>query len=302
VIRRIRPQQPRLASGGAPHIDRSCRRPAQHHQHPGAITIQTETLGAGQGHKRGLADVQQGAHTRHIRLDPIAQARIGQVDQRRQAPARRDRSDFPPSLQRQVSPRRIVAAAVQEDDIARPRLGQGHVQRFDVRMSVVVQVREGLRLQAHGLDQRQVRRPGRDADPDARLRIGQSDYLQRQPQGAGTARRLDAPQPSGRSAFQPWEGRLLKAQGELAIARRADIALGRLYVQDGLFGGLNRRHDGDAAALVAIGADAQINLVWSRVRLHQHTQFHQGIGAGGRQAIKHGRCPWSPLGPGRCGG
>ncbi|MNS79140.1 hypothetical protein D3C72_1127840 [compost metagenome] len=190
---------------------------------------------------------------------------------------------------------------MQQDDIARLRLRQSGVQRLDIGGAVSVEMGIGLRLQAYGLDQRQVGRPGRRADPDMGAGIGLGDQLQRQTQGAGAARRLYPRQSTRSGGLQSGEGRVLKSEGEFHVARGADIALGGLRVQDRLLGCLHRRHDRNGPALVAIGADAEVDLVGARVGLHQQAQLHQGVGARGRQTIKHGLDPGWERAPGRSG-
>ena len=90
------------------------------HKRADAVAIDAEILVAALGDDDFVAGVDQPAQPRRILVEPAAEALIGDVDERDQ-PALDHRSrDLAPLVDVEVGAGRIVAAAVQQDDVARP--------------------------------------------------------------------------------------------------------------------------------------------------------------------------------------
>ncbi len=72
-----------------------------------------------------------------VRLEPVAEALVGEVDERQQPTLRDDVADLPPDVRGRVDARRVVAAGVEQHHVARrgaPERGE-HARRIQSRRS-----------------------------------------------------------------------------------------------------------------------------------------------------------------------
>ncbi len=214
-----------------------------------------------------LADHQ--AHPRRVGLEPIAEALIGEVDERDEAAALDQFGDLGPLAGRKIGAGRIVAAAVEKDEVAGPsRLQRSHhlVEQYPPARRVVIRVRH--HLDSGGRDQRAVVGPGRLADEDPRLRIGLADQIGREAKGAAAARSLEPDDPLVRRSGLAEQDRADQL-GEAGIALRAQIGLGLLPLPEQPLRLLDGAQDRGPAPGIAIDSDSDVDLVRPRIGVAQ---------------------------------
>ncbi len=231
--------------------------------------------------------VDQAAQAGGVFVEAVAQALVGDVDQGQQAFAGDQRGDVTPLVRRHLGAGRVVAAAVQQDDVAGDCAFQrAHhvVEHQGLGGAVEEGVVDGLK--ARGLHQPGMGRPGRLAQPDARPGVGAGDQRRRQAQRAGAAGGLDAGDARIGGVGAQHDGG--QAAQEAGITFGRDIFLARLAVDQPRLGGLDAGQDRRAAGLVAIDADAQVELVRPRIGAQLRQQGQHRIQRLFRYAVEEG--------------
>ena len=118
--------------------------------------------------------------------------------------------------------------------------------------------------------------PGRITDPHGGAGPGASDEVGAQPQRAGAAGCLHPGDPVGPGERTKDDGgeQIDKAR----VTLRPQIGFAALFGQQHRFGRLHRAHHRGRARLVAIDADAQVNLVGARIGAILRDQPQQRVG------------------------
>ena len=241
-----------------------------------AVTINSEILVAALPDQHFVARRKDPAQTRRILIESAAQTLIGDVDERQQPALDNGPVDVGPLPGIEIGAGRIVAAAVEQDDIARAAtLDRGHhrVEADAAAGAIVIGIFDRFELDA--VNDRLVVGPGRCAENDPRLRVGRGDQLEAEPQRAASARSL---QPGdavvgGMLAEHDRPQQL----GEQSVAGAAEIALAVLRLPQPLLGCLDRAQDRGAANAVTIDAYADIDFLRALVGIGEADQLQQRI-------------------------
>ena len=162
------------------------------------VAIAAEILVAALRDQRLLGRLDDQPRARRVGLEPVAEALIGEVDERDQAALRDQVGDRAPLVQVEIGAGRIVAAAVEQDEIA--RLGAARARPSSGRSRSSRLVPGVIRIGDH-LDARRRRSAAHDWARSARRRrcapcgLAARDQLGAEPQRAAAARRLQADDP-----------------------------------------------------------------------------------------------------------
>ncbi len=201
------------------------------HQHrPDPLGVQREGLrerGRDQQLDARPRDLQQ---PRGVLAQPVAEALVGEVDQRQDPPLLDQVADPAPQRRRRVHPGRVVARAVEQHDVAR----RGGPERGEHRVLVdppAGRVGVGVRAdpEPRGVEQLRVVGPGRLAHPQRLRGAGLAQEIRRHAQPAGAARRLRRERPAGRDGLvigAQHEGADEVAIGGLAVDRPVELGAG----------------------------------------------------------------------------
>ena len=179
---------------------------------------------------------------------------------------------------------------MQQHEIAGIGLAQRIEHRIDpdhVFLRVVIGVRD--ELEPGAAQQGNMIGPGRIRHPHLRIGARPQDQAGRNAQAAGAARGLDRTQAIGIACVA--ERQVLHPRIELRIARRADIGLAVLRIDDALLGLLDDVEDRRFPLRCAKHADAEIDLLGTRVVLMLGDQSEDGVGRRGLQGFKHNEAP-----------
>ena len=134
-------------------------------QRADAVAIDAEILVAALGGDDFVAGRQKPAQAARVLVQPAPEALIGYVDEGKQPALGNDAGHLRPLLVVEVGARRIVTAAMQQDDVARLRLLQRSDHRIETdaaRVAVVIGIFD--LPQADGMDDRRMVGPGRGPD------------------------------------------------------------------------------------------------------------------------------------------
>ena len=191
--------------------------------------------------------------------------------------------DFAPLVFAQVGAGRVVAAAVEQGDVAAPRRAQrlDHLVEADRRLAALVIGIIDL-FEPDRTDDRRMVGPGRRADQHPRVAVGGGDQLEAQPKRAAAAGRLQ-PGDALVGRRSPKHDRPHQLD-EALVAGAAEIGLGRLGLEQAPLGLLHHLEDRRSALAVAEHADADVDLVGPRVGIGHDDQREQRI-AGDRRKI-----------------
>ena len=251
-----------------------------------AVAVEAEILVAAIGDDRLGHFGEDPAYAVGIPLHPLAEALVGKVEQRQHAVLRDELGDLVPFGRRIVDAGGIVAAAVEQDRIARRRIAQRGAQRFHIRRAVGRGVLEIPRLEPEVLQDLRVVGPARRTHQhfaDARP-LGQR---RRQPYRAGAAGGLHALNPAlHRGIFAEHERH--QRMDELHVALGAEISFRILFLDQLALGRLDRTEHRRAALAGAVDADAEVDLVGPRVLVVQLDQREQRVGRLGGDGLEHG--------------
>jgi hypothetical protein len=186
------------------------------------------------------------------------------------APLAQLRQRFP-LLVRQIGAARVVAAAVDQHELAGLRLVELAHHRVEIHaMARVVVVRVRVELEARHLQQRDVVRPRRIADVDARVRLAAREQMPGDAQPPAAARRLHGRHATGFQCRMILAVQQLGNTGvEARIARDRDVGLAVLRVDDRLLRAFDACEHGRAALLVLVDAHGEVDLAGMRVRAEQ---------------------------------
>ncbi|MNX99130.1 hypothetical protein D3C86_1315630 [compost metagenome] len=264
---------------------------ADHAQAAAALAIQREVLRERVGHQCRHVLAGQFAHGEGVVVEPRAKALVGHVHEGQQLARLEHRDDLAPLVLVQVHTGRVVAAGVQQHD-ATLRNGfdgrQHGVELQAARGGVVVRVR--IHLEAGALEDHAVVLPARVADPHLRGGEVALQEVGTHAQRAGAAQRLQR----GDAAFGAGGAVFAKHQRlhGLAVAGNASHrqvgARAHVREQRG-FGFGHGLHHRQAAFAVEIDADAQVDLVGTRVLLEVLVEREDRVARKGFDMFEHGK-------------
>jgi hypothetical protein len=242
------------------------------------VAIAAEILVAALRDQRLLGRLDDHPRARGIGLQPVAEALIGKVDEGDQPALRDEVGDGAPLVEIEIGAGRIVAAAVQQDEIARlgpPERVHHPVEAQSAALAGIIRISD--QLDAGGAEQRRMIGPGRLADEDACLGVRPRDQVGAEPQRAAAARRLQ-PDDAIVVARAGAEHDRLDQSGETGVAGRAEIGLGLLRVGQDALGRLDALQDRRVAGGVAVDADADVDLGRARIGGGERDQGDQAVG------------------------
>ena len=254
-------------------------------QRADAVAIDAEILVAALGNDDFVALRQYAAKAGRILVQAAPEALVGDVDERDQPALAAHVGDLRPLDRVEIGAGRIVAAAVEQRDVAGAALadlGQ-HVLEADRALSALV-IRIFHDLQADGADDRRVIGPARRPQQHSGATVGGRDQLEPQPQRAAAARSLDP----GDAVV----ARMLAEQdrpqqlGKALVAGAAEIGLGHLRIEQPPLGFLHHLEDWRIARGIAENADSDVDLVGPRIGFGHGDQGEQRIADHGRQVGK----------------
>ena len=260
------------------------------HQQPGALAVEPEVLGTRRGDHQLRQPRGEQPRGGGVFLEPVAEALIGEVDERHRALVLDQRRHLVPLRQRQVGAGRVVTRPVQQHHVARLHLGEVVHHAGEIhRPRLVVEIAVLCHVHAEMLEDRRVVGPGRCRQPDRHLRRRHLDELQRLVDRPGPAglRRTGQPLVLDRIAQHQARQRL----AETRIARKRGIGLGGLALPQLLFRRLHRPHHRRIAGGVLVDADAQIDLVLARVGAELGHQRNDLVGGQVFEVFKHQASP-----------
>ena len=236
------------------------------------------------------------AQTFGILFDTAGKALIGEVKQRQPAGSSTLLGQCAPLISGRVDTGRVVAAAVQQHQIACLHFSQrglhgGKVETLAGRIVVLVP----LDGKASSLEHADVVGPGGIGDPDSLGQTVAHHELGGDAQGTGTARRLSSlgPAAGDQRRIVP-EQQLLHDAAIFDIAFDTEVILGLLVGQELLLGFLDAVENGGGTGLILVDPDPQVDLVAARVSTEGFGQAQDRIRWGGNNLFKHG-IPCIPL-------
>ena len=236
------------------------------------------------------------AQTFGILFDTTGKALIGKVKQRQPAGGSTLLGQGAPLIASGVDTGRVVAAAVQQHQIAGLNFSQrglhgGKIEPLGGGVVVLVP----LDGQASGLEYADVVGPGGIGDPDGLGQTVAHHEFGGDTQSTGTARRLGGlGTATGNQRSILSEQQLLHDAAIFDIAFNTEVVLGLLVGQELLLGFLDAVKNGGGTGLVLVDPYAQIDLVAARVSAEGFGQAQDRIRWGGNNLFKHG-IPCIPL-------
>ena len=273
------------------------RRGAGDEQHRAdALRVERERLGERRRDEQLRARPDQLQQARGVLAQAVAEALVGKVHERQHPSLLDEVTDPAPQLRRRVHAGRVVAGAVEQDDVARRRLAEGTEHRGLVDPAAGrVRVRVRADLEAGREEQLRVVGPGGLAHPERLTGAGLAEQVRRDAQAAGPARGLGGQGPAGRHRLvvRPEDQvpdevavGLLAVDGavELGPRGRGQAALG---LDDGA-------EHGRPAGLVHEDARGQVDLALAGVVPERLGQAEDRIGRGGdagERRQRHGTGP-----------
>ena len=220
-----------------------------------------------------------------VLVEAAAEALVSDVDQRDQPALGHDPRHLGPLLGIEVRAGRVVAAAVEQNDIAGSRAAKRvshRIEADDGLAALVIRVFDDF--EANLSNDRRVVRPRRRSYEHPRVGIGHRDQLEPQPQRAAAPGRLDAGNPLVRSMLA--EQDRTKQLGEALVARASEIGFALLRLEQDALGLLHHLEDRRAALTVAKHADPDIDLVGPRIGIGHGDQGEQRVTLDGREIGK----------------
>ena len=260
-------------------------------QRADAVAIATEILVAALRDDHFVARPENAAQPVSILVQPAPEALVGDVDERDQPACRDQRGHLVPLLVVQVGAGRIVAAAMEQHDVAGLGLGQCGAHRVEPHRAagaIVIGIFD--QIEPDRVDDRRMVGPGRRSDQHPRIGIERaisSNPSRSAPQPPGVCNTDDA-LVVGMFAEQD------RAQqfGEALVAGAAEIGFGFLRLDQPLLGRLHHLEDRGAALAIAEHADPDVDLVWPRIGIAKRNQREQRIGFDGREIGEARRLPF----------
>ncbi|MNM76588.1 hypothetical protein D3C81_884150 [compost metagenome] len=251
-------------------------------QRANALAIQREGLGERAGNEEIQARLGEQAHSRCVFVDAVAEALVGDVEERHVPLGLQHVQHLQPVFLAQIDAGRVVAAGVQNHDGA----GRQGIQVFQQTAAIHalaggIVVTVVLHREAGGLEQRAVVFPARVADRNHGVRQQALEEIRTGFQCAGPANRLSGDhaafcQQLGISAEQ----QLLHALVIGGNTFDRQVATRCMGFDAGLFGGLHGAQQRQAAILVVIHANPQIDLAGTGIGIERFVQSQDGVAGG----------------------
>ena len=262
---------------------------AHHAQRPGALAVDAHALAEGIGDEEAQPRRRQRAHGPGVFGDAVAIALVGQVQVGQQLAPLQHRDQLRPLRAGEVHARRVVAARVQQHHAARGQAVQRGEHLVELQAAggrVVVGV--GVDRDPGAFEHGAVVVPGRVADPQRAARQPALDEIGAHFQAAAAAHRLqrgDAPAGDGLVGLAEQQVLHRGAHGARALDRQVGLraALG----QHPGFGLVHAVQHGDAAGVVEVDADGQVDLVRARVLLEGVVEAQDRVARVGLQVAEH---------------
>ena len=274
----------------AEDVDRLRRIRADDAQRAAALAVETHALRKRIGNEE--RDTRRGKrpHGVGIGLDAVAEALVGQVEVGDQPALAQQRDQDVPLATAEVDTGRVVAAGMEQHGAF------GRQTRERVQHAVEVQtagrgieVRVGVDRQPGALEHRAVVVPGRVADPDRAAGKEAIDEVGTDLQAAARADRLDGRDPAGgHRLVRGTEQQRLHRGAEVRCAFNRQIGLRGPAAANDSLGAANRGHDRDAAFVVEVDADAQVDLVRTRIFLEVLVEAQDRVAREVRNVLEHG--------------
>ena len=254
-----------------------------------AVAIEPEVLVAAVGDQSLGHFGKDPAQAISVLFHPGTEALVGQIDDRQQPLGLEQRGDLVPLGVAVIDPAGVVAAAVQQDRVARFGLADGGAQRVHVHLSRLGSVDEALELEPEVGDDLRVIGPARRAHPDAGC-ARTLRQCQCQPHRAGAARGLHAVDPAALGRIVLPEHVRQQRVDEAHVAFRPEVGLRILCFQQLALGRLDAGEHRSGAAVGAVNAHAEIDLVGPGISVVELDQREQRVGGLLLKVGKHGQC------------
>ena len=244
---------------------------------PSSVAIAAEILVAALRDDRLLGRLDDQPGPRRIGFEAVAEALISEVDERDQAALGDQAGDDAPLVHVEIGAGGIVAAAVEQDEVARLGLAERRHHPIEADLAAVAGV-IGIadHLDSGRGDQGRVIGPGRLAGEDPGERVGPGDQLGAEPKRAAAARSLQADDPAVVRCVRAEHDRPDQLD-ETDVALRADIGLGRLGLDEAALGRLDALQDRGVAGGVAIDSDSDVDLLRTGIGIGERDQSDQRI-------------------------
>ena len=291
----------------AQHVGRLRRVRAHDRQRAAALAVQAHVLGEAVGDEEAQPLGGQRADREGVLLQAVAIALVGQVQEGDQLALLQHRDQRVPLRLRQIHAGRVVAARMQQHDAARRRLRQRLQHRVEAQAAGLgVVVRVAAALQPRALEDGAVVVPGRVAQVDGAVGEVALDEIRAHLQAARRAHALDGRHPVALERLAVGaEQQLLHLGAEIGGAFHRQVGPGAGLLHHGQLGPAHRIQHRDAAVVVEVDADGQVDLLRARVLLEGLVQAEDGIARVGVDVLEHAgnsrldkrRRPLSPAGP-----
>ena len=260
-----------------------------------ALAVHAHALGERVGDEEREPGVGHRARHPGVFGHAVAIALVGEVEVGHELALAQQRDQDVPLRARQVDAGRVVAAGVQQHDAARRQRAQRVEHRVEAHAAARrVVVRIAVDLEAGALEHRAVVVPGRVADPDLARREEAVDELGADAQAAARADRLDRRDAPARHGLVPGaEKQLLHRAAAVGRALDRLVRLGTAGGDDLGLGAPHRLEHRDAALVVEVDADRQVDLVRPRILLEGLVQAQDRIAGIGFDVLEHGAGLWA---------
>ena len=213
-------------------------------------------------------------------VQPVAKALVGDIDKGNGTAGVHQGDDGGHLVGRQVGACRVVAAAVQQHDVACGDVIEvGHQPREIDTACFAVKVAVFGGFHAQVAQDRRVDWPCRVGEPDRGLGGGHFDQLEALANGTGAARRGHRGDAVARDGVV--QHKVDHRVGEGRIARETNVGLGGLLRLQAFFGLFDGTHDRGVAGCVLVDANPKVDLGVARVFAvggHESQNFIGGSG------------------------
>ena len=232
-------------------------------QHTRPLTVNAEVLRTRRSNQHLGERLRDQTRGRRILFQPVTKALIGQIHKRHRPARFQQRHHLRPLVHGQIGPRGVVAAAMQQNRIARLHPAQIFHQPGEIDAP-----RGGIEIAILGhrhaqiLDDRRMVRPSGVRQPDRRPRCRHADQLQRLTNGPGAAGRRHACRAVGITVTQ---NHLHHGRVERGLAGQTGVGLGGLRLPQLFLGGFHSAHHRRQAGGVLVDTNAKVDFVCARI-------------------------------------
>ncbi len=258
-------------------------------QSPGAFAIHAHALRERVGDDERHALIGHPPHRVRVFFDAVAVALVGEVEVGQQLPLDQQRHEPVPLRARQIDAGRVVAAGVQQDDASRRQGAQRLAHRIEAQAAGVrVVIRVGVDSDAGAFEHRAVVVPGRVADPDGAVGQPALDEVGADLQAAARTdglQRGDAAIPDRRMPGA--EQQRLHRAPHRRIAFDRQVALGAARSEHLRLGIAHAGQHRNAAVVVEVDADRQVDLVRPRVFLEGLVEAQDRVAGVGLEMLEN---------------